>query len=97
MRSNDAFSEITKSFGTGADKLLKVDLEKYKKKLKRTSGRRKILLDLAKTECGVREGNPGAKNDEAAKYHSQPSAASRSIVQIHEGSAHADRVPAYGA
>ena len=31
----DAFNEITKSFGTGANRLLKTELEKYKKKLER--------------------------------------------------------------
>ena len=42
----EAFSEITKSFGTGANKLLKTDLETYKKKLE---------VDIEKTKAELRK------------------------------------------
>ena len=65
----EAFDEITKDFGTGASKLLKEDLEKYKKKTGRTTSRRKkTKLRQARQDRkrGVPEGTTvGSKTDEA--------------------------------
>ena len=105
----DAFGEITKSFGTGSTKLLKTDLENYKKKLKEDIEKEQTKLrDFAKKGNVVELADSGksafpkatdrAQGDEAdhggTARLQQPHARP---VQDDQGSALADRVPARGA